>query len=264
MQPAPPISDESAEPTLACKCCGSVAVYFGTVDFNRGCLDPTPVEQAPVQIPVRYHRCVQCGFLFTAAFDRFSPDDFRKFIYNHDYIRFDPDYLETRPRHNADFVGGLFRESPHLRILDYGGGSGRLATLLRSRGFQRVETFDPFVAEHRNLPAGRFDLVLSFEVVEHAPDPRMLFIELIERVADEGLILFTTAFQPPDIARLGVGWWYIGPRNGHVSLYTPQSILSIVKPLGFRLASSPDGLVHLMFRSVPRFARHLNMAGPAS
>ncbi|HSU66432.1 MAG TPA: methyltransferase domain-containing protein, partial [Tepidisphaeraceae bacterium] len=77
---------------------------------------------------------------------------------------------------------------------------------------------------------------------------------------DDGLILFTTAFQPPDIEQLGTSWWYIGPRNGHVSLHTPQSILSIVRTLGFRLASSPDGLVHLLFRSIPPFARHLNLA----
>ena len=244
---------------LACKCCGAIAVCFGTVDFGRGCLDPVPAKGAPVPTPVRYHRCLECGFLFTSAFDDFTPEDFRRFIYNDEYARFDPDYLETRPRNNAAFLAGLFRESPDIRILDYGGGSGRLATLLRERGFQRVDTFDPFVIEHQQAPWGRYNLVLSFEVVEHSPDPRKLFFDLSERVSDGGLILFTTAFQPPDITRIGTDWWYIGPRNGHVSLHTPQSVLSIVKPLGFRLASSPDELVHLLFKSIPEFARHLNL-----
>lgn len=70
-----------------------------------------------------------------------------------------------------------------------------------------------------------------------------------------GLIVFSTLVQPSDIDAQGLNWWYAGPRNGHVSLYSRMSLAMLGQTFDFKLGSFSDS-VHLFFREVPDFARH--------
>ena len=238
-----------------CKCCGATAFLYGVVDFHKNCEMRRRQVLGISGIPVYYYRCPSCRFLFTTAFDHFTRDDFLRYVYNEDYSLVDPDYLGDRPRTNADFLVRLFSNARPRRILDYGGGSGVLAGQLFTAGFPGVETYDPLVSDHSARPAGLFDCVLCFEVVEHSTDPKRTFADMIDFLEDPGLILFSSLLQPPDIERQGLNWWYAGPRNGHVSLFSRESLQAILEPLGFTLASFNDNL-HALFRAIPAFARH--------
>ena len=238
-----------------CKCCGSLAFPFGVVDFHKNCEILRQRVLGISGIPIYYYRCSTCQFLFTSAFDHFTNDDFRHYIYNEEYLLVDPDYREARPRGNADFLRNLFPSARPDRTLDYGGGDGLLADLLRSSGFPRVETFDPFVPRHSARPTDRFDCILSFEVLEHSHDPARTFADINDFLAEPGLIICSTLLQPADIDNIGLNWWYAGPRNGHVSLYSRPSLEMLIEPFGFRLASFNDGL-HILFREIPDFAKH--------
>lgn len=245
----------------ACKCCGAESPLFGVADFHKNCHSPDTNILPLSGIPIYYHRCQVCGFLFTAAFDGFTPEDFSRHIYNADYARVDPDFLESRPCSNASAIRQMFGGTKSLRLLDYGGGNGTLAKRLRESGFTQVETYDPFVPEHAQKPSGRYDCVVSFEVMEHSPRPRETLAEMASLLAENGLILFSTLLQGENVAGYGMNWWYIGPRNGHVSLFSRQSLLRISEPLGFQFGSFSDGL-HILFRQVPAFARHLIQINP--
>ena len=240
-----------------CKCCGATAPIAGVVDCHKNCESGRGLRVLdPAGIPVYYHRCESCGFLFTVAFDAFAPEDFARWVYNDEYALVDPDYRDVRPTLNAALVADSFRATPGIRILDYGGGNGALAEGLRRQGFATVDTYDPFVPEHSRRPTERYDLVLSFEVVEHSPDPRGTFADLDSLVAPDGLVLFSTLVQPQGEAATGVDWWYVAPRNGHVSVHTRESILRLVRPHGWIFGSFGDNL-HVLFRQVPAFAAHL-------
>ena len=238
-----------------CKCCGGLALPCGVVDFHKNCEMLRRHVLDISGVPIYYHRCSACGFIFTTAFDHFTKDDFARFIYNEDYVQVDPDYLEARPRSNAGLLCRLFSGARPRRILDYGGGNGALSDLLRAEGFPEVDTYDPFVPRHSARPTDRYDCVVCFEVVEHAHDPARVFADLNDFVTNPGLILFSTLVQPADIDSQGLNWWYAGPRNGHVSLYSKASLQQLVQPFGFRLGSFNDGM-HVLFREVPDFARH--------
>jgi 2-polyprenyl-3-methyl-5-hydroxy-6-metoxy-1,4-benzoquinol methylase len=92
-------------------------------------------------------------------------------------------------------------------------------------------------------------------VLEHSTDPARALAEMNELVEPTGLILFSTMLQPAEIDRLGLNWWYAGPRNGHVSLYSRSSLEKLVQPLGFQLGSFNENY-HVLYREVPRFASH--------
>jgi len=239
-----------------CKCCSATASLYGVVDFHKNCEILRQKVLDPSGIPIYYYRCPECQLIFTTAFDHFSKQDFNECIYNSDYILVDPEYREVRPQAAARMVAQLFSVTRPARILDYGGGNGYLAELLRAAGFPHVDVYDPFVSKYATRPTNRYECILSFEVVEHSPNPVATFTEMSDLLAEPGIILFSTLLQPSDIDKQGVNWWYIGPRNGHVSLYSGASLHKVAEPLRFQLRSANANL-HILFREIPDFARHL-------
>jgi hypothetical protein len=242
---------------LACKCCGGAAHLVGAVDFNKNCADDSGARTPRSGASIPYHRCADCGFLFTGAFDAFTHDDFRRHIYNADYAAVDPHYAELRPTANAAMIARCFDDvKDRISVLDYGGGNGRLERELRRAGFADVRTYDPFVPESSQRPDRLFNLVVAFEVAEHAHRPLETFADMTSLLAPDGLLVFSTLVQTEQTQREGLQWWYVAPRNGHVSLYTTDALVILGRRLGVRFGSADQNL-HVMFRQMPTFAAKL-------
>lgn len=241
----------------ACKICSTASPLYGTVDFNKNCEARRGLVLPEANILVGYNRCPRCGFLFTPAFDGWTAADFAQAIYNEDYILVDPDYKEIRPLGNAAMLTGAFSaDKAHLSLLDFGGGNGLLAATLAQNGFQTAATYDPFNPEFAKLPGGRFNIVSCFETLEHVPDPRRQVAAIARCVGEEGIVIFSTLVQPPDFDQIGLAWWYVGPRNGHISVFSRRALEEVWKRQGFSIASFNDNL-HLAFKKLPAFAKHL-------
>lgn len=234
---------------VACKICGGPSSLYGVTDMSRSCeinLD-TPLSG----VPIYYRRCPTCGFLFTDAFDDWGIGEFKSHIYNDEYVIYDPDYKEKRPSLNAKTVDDLWTDfKATMRVLDYGGGNDVFCSALRARGFKEAISYDPMVPEHAVRPAGKFDLVTCFETLEHLPDPLDGIGKIVEFVADPGAVFYSTLTQPSDFDQKGLSWWYVGPRNGHVSIFTRQALAAAWAKFGFKTASLNDG-THLSFRTLP-------------
>jgi len=237
-----------------CKICGASAPLFGLVDFNKTCKEQEGLRLPMSGVPIYYRRCVACGFIFSNMFDSWSYEDFAANIYNSEYIKFDPDYVEVRPRVNAATVLRMFKNHrTEIACLDYGGGNGEFASHLRDAGFRSAETFDEFNPNYRKFPPGQFNLVTCFEVFEHVTEPKRLVESLARIIEKGGLILFTTLLQPANIEHVGATWWYIGPRNGHVSIFSRKSLALLFERFGLRFGSIND-VFHVAFRDLPDFA----------
>jgi SAM-dependent methyltransferase len=238
-----------------CKICGAPSPLLGVVDFHKSCIEAQGKCLNVSGKPIYYRRCAACGFVFTEAFDDWSAGAFLKYLYNADYVLVDPDYLAVRPTNNARVIEKAFQSSRALlSILDYGGGSGLLARLLVKQGF-RATTYDPF-STFSARPQGPFELITCFEVLEHAPFPNHVVADMSGLLAAEGVILFSTLTQPANFAELGLRWWYVAPRNGHVSIYSRQALAILFEKNGLQLFSFSE-LVHMAFRKLPAFAAHL-------
>jgi len=230
---------------------------YGTVDFNQNCEARRGLVLPEAKIPIGYHKCPRCGFLFTAAFDKWGRKEFAQAIYNEDYGLVDPDYREIRPLGNAAFLAKVFAAGKaRLSLLDFGGGNGILAETILKNGFQSATTYDPFTPAFAKLPAGRFNIVSCFETLEHVPDPRRQVADMAKCVDAEGIVIFSTLLQPADFGQIGLAWWYVGPRNGHISIFSKQALEELWGRQGFSVGSFNDNL-HLAFRQLPAFARHL-------
>lgn len=254
MAKQPQIADPRPIP---CKICAAPSPLFGVVDFHKSCIEAQGKRLALSGCPVYYRRCPQCAFTFTTAFDEWDWNAFRTHIYNDDYIVVDPDFVELRPASNAQLIANSFPDAKaSIEILDYGGGNGVLATRLRDAGFCAT-TYDPYSNLNR-MPAEKFDLVTCFEVLEHVPTPPDTIATMVSLLKQPGAILFSTLVQPKEFPAIGLNWWYAGPRNGHVSLYSTQSLTLLFKPHGMKVASFNDNL-HLAYERKPPFAAHLKI-----
>jgi SAM-dependent methyltransferase len=241
-----------------CKCCGAPAALYGLIDFNKNCEIYRKNALGISGVPIYYHRCPECRFIFTTALDHFSKVDFERHVYNDQYPLIDPDYQDARPRHNATLVTRLLSQAKPTRILDYGGGNGMLAALLLEAGFSEVKTYDPFVPRFAEKPDGLFDCVICFEVLEHSTDPSRTVKDITEMLTDTGIILLGTLLQPGDIDSHGLAWWYAAPRNAHVSLYSAASLEELARSAGFQVHSL-DQSYHVLYRNQGTLPSHAAM-----
>lgn len=224
-----------ADKTEVCKICGGDAPHWAIIDFNRSCEDWRVMRRGRTTpffyngIEVHYYRCADCQFLFTPFFDDWSVDRWRRAIYNGDYERADPEGRIARPARTAERLLTLF---PKKTILDYGGGSGITATLLRCYGVY-AHSYDPITGFDLE-PNLKYDVVSCVEVLEHAADPFGLISDLVRFLNPGGVVRFTTHLQPE---RVRPDWWYIAPRNGHVSIFSERSLTLLWKHIGFEVTS---------------------------
>lgn len=229
---------------LSCKICAGPADIFDVVDFNKCCSWPI-YQFGMAGIPVYYYRCQVCGFLFTSLVDAWTTDEIASFIYNDDYIKVDPEYMGARARRDADSFYEMIGSGSDLTILDYGSGNGVLANSLRNRGLD-AESYDPFSSP--NLPDRKFDVISCMEVIEHSPDPVATMREMTGLLEEGGCIFVGTQLQPDSIEIERAHWWYVSPRNGHVSVQSGTSIVELGSAAG--LTCYPSGNLH-GFASIP-------------
>lgn len=239
------------EQETICKCCDSKALLWDVIDFNKYC-NLQKSDYIFSGIPIYYFRCQNCKFIFTKFTDNWNNDIFKKYIYNDDYIKFDPEYINIRPKRSANFLRGLFCGNCPS-ILDFGSGEGQLAKFLR---FPDMEAYDPFNPKYVNLPNKQFDCIVSIEVLEHLPNPLFELQQMKKCLIENGIILFTTLFQPPDINIQRLQWWYASPRNGHISLYTKESLIHLGDKINMKYKSLDNNSIHVYYGEVPQFARH--------
>jgi SAM-dependent methyltransferase len=199
-------------------------------------------------VMLNYFSCNSCGHIWTTCLDDWTDLDFQERIYNDDYVLADPPFTYDRPARNSAMIGDMVGEfGPGMTILDWGGGDGLMARMLRGRGFQNIVSYDPFYGDNPLTPGRTFDLVTCFEVIEHVPDQRTLFADLTRHVAADGALLLSTLLQPADIGELRLGWWYARPRNGHIRLHSAQSLELCLSREGLRLKSLSDEM-HVAYR----------------
>lgn len=143
------------------------------------------------------------------------------------------------------------------RFLDWGGGYGTFARMMRDRGFAYFHS-DPycdnlFARDIVDEPGTRYDLVTAFEVLEHLTDP---VEELAATLARTDRFLAST-FLVADPAPAVEDWWYYGPEHGqHVFLHTEASLRAIGARHGFQVTSNGVNL-HLFHREPLRPATRL-------
>jgi hypothetical protein len=235
-----------------CPVCGKLAALYDVVDFSRTC---TPNQLPLTGRAVYYCLCQGCGFLFAPEFLSWPREAFFAHIYNDDYALVDPEFADKRPREFAALVEQMFGEHKHaIRHLDFGGGEGHLSRLMREQGW-RSDSWDPFFEPGSTLSGQTYDLITCFEVFEHVPDPKILMEQLTSAARDDTFILYSTLCLDGEM-RLGerINWWYVAPRNGHISIFSKHTLGLLGHRHGLAHGSFTD-TIHCYVKTVPDWAK---------
>jgi len=74
-------------------------------------------------------------------------------------------------------------------------------------------------------------------------------------LAPEGMVLFSTLVSDGHIKHnQRINWWYAAPRNGHISLFSKQSLSILAEREGFSFGSFSPGF-HILWKSLPSWAQ---------
>jgi hypothetical protein len=242
---------------VACPVCNQQTEILDVVDFNKSCSEAWGEYLQLSGKPIYYNRCADCGFTFAPEMWGWSREDFSEHVYNDDYIVVDPEYAEIRPAQNLEYIANMFPDARTQALhLDYGSGSGSLVDLLKQREW-RSTAYDPFVhGEER--PAGKFGLITAFEVFEHVSSVETLMRDLKALADEEALIVFSTIASDNHIGRVGrLTWWYASPRNGHISLYTLDSLQRLATQAGWGFASFSETTHCFCTKRIPAWASEM-------
>jgi hypothetical protein len=255
---------EAAGP-LPCKICGGDSHLFDVVDFAKFCDQSDYYSFGLSGIPVYYRKCQDCELIFTAAFDHLDKQGFSELVYNSDYVKFDPDYVEKRPSQNADFLADFLGPiKASVRGLDYGSGNGLTAAILSERGwsFSACDPISNPVAVSESF--GNFNVISAIEVFEHIPFPVSGMEDLLSYAADDCLLIIGTLATDNQVTGSRLDWWYAGPRNGHITLHSKASLRLLFNRYGFSYYS-PNNSLHVGVRGNPpdpRFVQVLQASRP--
>ena len=81
----------------------------------------------------------------------------------------------------------------------------------------------------------RFDLITAFEVLEHTPTPKETLLDMHQWLKPTGQILITTLANDIMQEKRDPTYWYLAPRNGHVSMFSNKSIELLFSEVGMKV-----------------------------
>ena len=205
-----------------------------------------PPVQAFVKRGVDIYQCPTCGCIMgDLAFvaDQYEAGDYYTLAY---------DNTESVEREWGFRWRYILRQivttQTGVRLLDVGAGNGYFVFLARrdfglaAEGVEISEAEIAFARDKfgvqlrkaplRNLPAS-YDVVTSFNVVEHVKDPKRLLADMAERLRPGGLLVLTTP-NPACIHRRLQGlkkWGMVDPPH-HINLFPRDALKQLIVETG--------------------------------
>lgn len=204
---------------MACKICD-------------GAMEPVLTGRVLQKYDVTYHRCTTCGLVQTD--EPFWLEE----AYGSAIASVDLGPISRAVR-NARIVETLLLTSFDVegRYIDWGAGYGVFVRMMRDLGYDfrwRDQHCENLFATHFVAdPQIKHELLTTFEVFEHLPDPVKGVEEMLTH-ADS--IFFSTTLAPAEGIK---DWWYLTPETGqHITFYTLDALHRLGDRHGLKLYSN--------------------------
>lgn len=203
-----------------------------------------------------YKRCGDCGLLFISP----GPTNAHTlwFLEHSEGLRHWRDSMPTAVRERriamyqerASYILNVIKEFEvgNRSLLEIGAGNGEFALALLEQDancFDRIVLCEPqpIKVKHSKVSivndsiqdgtfSGNFDLVVSFEVLEHIPDPTTFLLQARELLAERGVLVLSTPNEKSLEMRL-LKALSSNISFDHVRFYNPHSVSILLERFGF-------------------------------
>lgn len=167
---------------------------------------------------------------FGASFDRWHPEaslvrnrvtfDISNIFCGTEISR--PTVLEVGPGPEQN----LFRFGSALAAVECLDISPLVNDFLKDRGAKVYGSWD-------EIPSERYDSVVAYEIIEHAPDPLRLCLRIFSKLKKGGVFILTTGNTRSFYSRLtGRKWFYYDP-PAHLNYFSDKSMRILLSHAGF-------------------------------
>lgn len=190
-----------------------------------------------------YGFCQTCGLLFA------HQPDWLVQAYQHPIAQIDTGIFQRNLLNTLRFTGilcSMFKRRD--RFLDYAGGSGLFARIMRDIGFDYYwhdkYCANVLAAGFEHQAGSTYAAVTALEVLEHVPDPRTFVRSILSETGCDSIIFSTTVFTgaPPPL-----DWHYYAFESGqHICFYQPRTLAYLAQSVGMRYVRGGD--LHLFTR----------------
>lgn len=241
---------------MKCMICDSRSDYY----FSKDYID-SPFSGFMAEIgTVTYHRCVNCGFVFSKTHAELDKSEWEQLNHRvHHYLESDtgqrlvnqPPYAEQALSLSMLGANGIIDLES---MIDYAAGYGSLSKLLEHYFGIRLPIYDPYVNEHGSAryvseaDLGVYKTVLNSAMFEHAVCRDDL--DAVNQLVDaEGVLILHTLICE-NIPR-DPNWFYLAPPV-HTAFHTNASMEILMKQWGYRSSVySPKSKSWVLFRNEP-------------
>lgn len=192
----------------------------------------------------RYYRCLHCGFIQTEE-PFWLQEAYSSAITDSDIG------LIARNIHLSTVVNAVLKIlNPQGPLLDYGGGYGMFVRMMRDKGWDfdwYDEYCDNLFAKGHEMRQQHYEVVTSFELLEHLSNPLEVFEKLFS-LSDT--LICTTELLPQPIPRVK-DWWYYATETGqHIAFYTRDSLQVVSNKFGRNLYAK-HGVIIFSDKEIP-------------
>lgn len=210
---------------------------------------------------INYFHCPHCGFIQTEE-PYWLTEAYSSAIADTDIGLIQRNIMLSE---KINTILKLLNKPNHL--LDYGGGYGMFVRMMRDKGWD-FEWYDQYCenlfAQHHEMKRDRYDVVTSFEMLEHLTDPLSTLEKILKKT---DTFICTTELVPANPPKIK-DWWYYATESGqHISFYTLDSLKTIAQKFkkhfysgfGIHIFSSkhiPSNKIKLTFEN-PKLANKL-------
>ena len=151
-------------------------------------------------------------------------------------------YDEGRTQRNkivyalADHIRYTLFNKDKPRLLDYGSGKEALLHHFINKFGQNFEVanYDPYVDKYKEMPAGKFDIVMCVEVLEHLANVESFYETMNDALTKNGVVVCSTeTYIPFGPKAHNLKWKYMTRNIGqHITFWTKRSLAHMGKMLG--------------------------------